>query len=44
MRGENLEIVSVDNYFKELCYDGKQGNEAVTGRKLDRGLSGQRRM
>lgn len=40
MGGENVEIVSVDNYLKELNYEGKQRNEGVTGRKLECGLRG----
>lgn len=40
MGRENVEIISVSNYFKELYYEGKHRNGAVTGKKLECGLSG----
>lgn len=40
MGGENVEIVNVDNYLKELYYEGKERNGAVTRRKLECRLRG----
>lgn len=44
MGGDTMEIVSIDNYFRKLCYERKQRSGAVTRKKSDHKLSDRHRM